>query len=58
MAKKSNEKGHGLTEGPNVDWSGCNVQKLYDALAKVIGERENVTIEFRVRKKSDAEGGE
>lgn len=53
MARKS-----AITEGPNVDWSGCNVQKLYDALAKVIGARENVTIEFRVRKKSDAEGGE
>ena len=53
MAKKSNEKGHGLTEGPNVDWSGCNVQKLYDALAKVIGEREGVKIEYKVRKKSD-----
>ena len=35
----------------DVDFSGVNLQRLYDSLAKILGEKHNATIKFTVTKK-------
>ena len=52
MAKKSNEKGHGLTEGTSSGGENIDIQKFYDTLAMIIGEKEGLEIEFTLIDKS------
>ena len=36
-----------------TDWNQFDIQKFYDTLAKIIGDRENVTIKFTIERKED-----
>lgn len=38
-----------------IDFSGLDLQKFYDTLAKILGEKYNVIIKFTLIKKSEYE---
>lgn len=44
-----------LTADTKVDFSGLNVEKLYEALVRILKEKENVKIKYSVRKKTPEE---
>ena len=48
IERNDNENG-GTTNGKNE----LDIYKLYDAIAKIIGHRENVTIRFNIRKRDE-----
>ena len=44
-----------LTADTKVDFSGLKVEKLYEALVRILEEKENVKIKYSVRKKTPEE---
>ena len=42
-----------ITASKDINWDEMDVQKVYDAIARIIGKRENLDIKIKVYKKSD-----
>ena len=42
-----------ITASEDINWDEMDVQKVYDAIARIIGKRENLDIKIKVYKKSD-----
>ena len=37
----------------NIDWSKCDLQKFFDTWARIIGEKFDIDIKYKVYKRSD-----
>ena len=42
-----------ITASEDINWDEMDVQKVYNAIARIIGKRENLDIKIKVYKKSD-----